>query len=125
MELKSLVDILLQERHEQKSRKMNKATKKEEAKSSSKDDKGKGVGGGSDPPEPPSPSSSSSSSSSSSLSTSSKKKHFVKTTLLKLDIKFDFPVYNGELDAEKLDNWLKQIEVYCKVQNILDDSSKI
>ena len=109
-------------------RKAHKAKKKEEEKSSSKDAKGKGVGGGSDPPEPPSPSSatsSSSSSSSSSLSTSSKNKHSVKMPLLKLDAKFDFLVYNGELDAEKLDNGLKKIEVYCKVQNILDGSSKI
>ena len=107
---------------------MDKAKKKEEVKSSSKDDKGKEVRGGSDPLEPPSPSSatsSSSSSSSSSLSNSSKKKHSVKTPLLKLDVKFDLPIYSGELDVEKLDNWLKQIEVYCRVQNILDDSSKI
>ena len=27
--------------------------------------------------------------------------------LLKLDVKFELPMYNGELDAEKLDNWLK------------------
>ena len=124
VELKALVNILLQERHERQLRKANKAKKKEEEKSSSKDAKGKGVGGGSDPPEPPSPSSatsSSSSSSSSSLSNSSKKKHSMKTPLLKLDVKFDLPIYNGELDAEKLDNWLKQIEVYCRVQNILDD----
>lgn len=45
--------------------------------------------------------------------------------LLKLDVKFDFPIYNGELDAEKLENWIKQVEVYCKVQNFIDDASKI
>ena len=50
MELKALVDILLQERHERKLRKGDKARKKEEAKSSVKDGKGKGEGGGSDPP---------------------------------------------------------------------------
>ena len=123
MELKDLVDILLQERHEQQLRNVDKAKKKEEEKSSSKDLKGKGVGGGSDPPKPSSPFSSSFSSSSS-LSTSSKKKH-VKTPFLKLDVKFDLPIYNGELVAEKLDKWLKKIEVYCKAQNILDDSSRI
>ena len=104
MELKSLVHILLEERHEWQLRKVDKARKKEEDKSSTKDGKGKGVGGGSYPLEPLSPSSSSSSSS---LSTSSKKKHSMKTPLLKLDVKFDLHVYNGELDAEKLDNWLK------------------
>ena len=30
---------------------------------------------------------------------------------LKLDIKFELPIYNGELNAEKLDNWIFQIEV--------------
>jgi hypothetical protein len=45
--------------------------------------------------------------------------------LLKLDVKFELPMYNGELDAEKLDNWIKQIEVYCRIQQILDDTTKI
>ena len=49
----------------------------------------------------------------------------MKKPLLKLDVKFDFCAYSGELDVEKLDNWIKQIKVYCKFQNILDDSSKI
>jgi len=35
---------------------------------------------------------------------------------LKLDSKFDLPMYNGEINAEKLDNWIKQMEVYCSVQ---------
>jgi len=39
--------------------------------------------------------------------------------LLKLDVKFDFPIYDGDLNAKKLDNWVKQIEVYCKVQKIV------
>ena len=41
-----------------------------------------------------------------------------KTSLIKLDVKFDLPVYDGELSAEKLDNWIRQIDVYCRVQNI-------
>ena len=28
---------------------------------------------------------------------------------LKLDIKFELPIYNGELNAEKLNNWIRQI----------------
>jgi hypothetical protein len=85
-----------------------------------------GEGGGGDPPKtPPSPSSSSSSSSGS----SSFKKHSKKTSsnlpLLKLDVKFDFPIYDGELNAEKLDNWIKQLEVYCRIQKIVDDNAKI
>lgn len=97
-----------------------------------KDVKEKGVGGGSDPPEPPSPSSSSSSSSSSSPSSSTsapKKKQPVQSEsnspLLKLDVKFELPTYNGEVDAEKLDNWIKQVEVYCRIQKFTDDASKI
>ena len=33
--------------------------------------------------------------------------------------------YDGELNPKKLDNWVKQIEVYCRIQNINDDYSKI
>ncbi|KAH9318844.1 hypothetical protein KI387_020613, partial [Taxus chinensis] len=44
---------------------------------------------------------------------------------LKLDIKFELPMYTGELNVEKLDNWVKQIEVYCRVQRIVDDEAKI
>ena len=38
---------------------------------------------------------------------------------LKLDIKFELPMYNGELNAEKLDNWIRQIEFYCRIQSVL------
>jgi hypothetical protein len=44
---------------------------------------------------------------------------------LKLDVKFDLPMYNGELNAEKLDHWIKQIEVYCRVQKIVDEEAKV
>ena len=33
-------------------------------------------------------------------------KHHGKTLFLKLDIKFDFPMYDGEVDVEILDNWV-------------------
>ena len=36
-----------------------------------------------------------------------------KEYLIKLDIKFDLPIYDGELNAEKLDNWIRQVDVYC------------
>jgi hypothetical protein len=42
-----------------------------------------------------------------------------------LDFKFEFPTYDGELNVEKLDNWINQIEVYCRVQNIMDDDARI
>lgn len=41
-----------------------------------------------------------------------------KTSLIKLDVKFDFPIYDGELNAKKLDNWIRHIDVYCRVQSI-------
>ncbi|KAH9306833.1 hypothetical protein KI387_011237, partial [Taxus chinensis] len=42
-----------------------------------------------------------------------------------LDIKFELPMYTRELNVEKLDNWVKKIEVYCRVQKIVDDEAKI
>ena len=48
-----------------------------------------------------------------------------KTPLLKLDIKFELPLHNGEVNVERLDNWVPQIEVYCRIQNIKDDETKI
>lgn len=35
--------------------------------------------------------------------------------LLTLYVKFDLPIYDRELNAKKLDNWVKQIEIYCSV----------
>jgi hypothetical protein len=97
-------------------------------------DKTPGRDGGNGASPPPSPPPSSSSSSSSSSSTSSKNlphspKGHGKTPLqipsLKLDIKFELPIYNGEVNAEKLDNWIRQIEVYSRIQKIQDDETKI
>ena len=50
-----------------------------------------------------------------------------KTPLIKLYVKFDLSIYYGELNAnvENLDNWIRQIDVYCRVQSIDSDSSKI
>ena len=71
--------------------------------SSRKDGKGNGEGGGSDPPESPL----------SSVPPKSPSWHPKKTStaqnpsnhsLLKLDVKFELSMFNGELDAEKLDN---------------------
>ena len=51
--------------------------------------------------------------------------HNKKAYLIKLHVKFDFTIYDGEINAEKLDNWIRQINVYCRVQNIESDKSKI
>ena len=32
---------------------------------------------------------------------------------------------NGQLNAEKLDNWICQIEVYCRIQKFTKDNIKI
>jgi hypothetical protein len=84
---------------------------------------------GEDPPKTPpsSPSSSSSSSSTSSNSTARKHshKHKLDMSLLKLDVKIVFPMYDGEVNAKKLGNWVRQMEVYCNVQKIKYEATKI
>ena len=34
-------------------------------------------------------------------------------------------MFNGESNAEKLNNWIRQIEVYCRIQQIVEDEAKI
>ena len=75
--------------------------------------KGNGGNGDSPPHSPPS----STSSTISQPPPNSPKEHGktpLQTPLLKLDIKFEFPMYNGEVNADKLDNWIRQIEVCCR-----------
>jgi hypothetical protein len=89
---------------------------------------GNGGNGASPPPSPPSSFSSSSSSTNSRPLPNSPKGHGKNPSQipsLKLDIKFKLQIYNGEVNAEKLDNWIRQIEVYCKIQKIQDDETKI
>ena len=99
--------------------------------------KGKNEGKGESskpPPTPPSPPYSPSSLSSTSNASSHSTTHTIKNKthkhnsdmpLLKLDVKFDFPLYDGEINAEKLDNWKRQIEVYCMIQRIIDEETMI
>ena len=54
-----------------------------------------------------------------------KEKNDLNVPQLKLDIKFELPMYNGELNAEQLDNWICQIEVYCRIQKFTKDDIKI
>jgi hypothetical protein len=77
-----------------------------------------GGNGASPPPSPPSSSSSSSSSTSSKHLPNGHGKTPSQIHSLKLDIKFELPLYNGEVNAEKLDNWIRQIEVYSRIQKI-------
>eukprot|EP00253_Pinus_taeda_P030758 PITA_30758 len=48
-----------------------------------------------------------------------------KKPLFKLDVKFDLPMFNGESNVEKLNNWITQIDVHCKIQQIVEDEAKI
>ena len=48
-----------------------------------------------------------------------------KSPLLKIDVKFELPTYNGKVNAEKLDNWIHQLEFYCRIQNLQKDDIKI
>lgn len=68
-----------------------------------------------DPPSPPSSSSSESEHSSHKKKSSKNSLHSNGFPLLKLVVKFGLLVYDGELNAQKLDNWIKEIEVYCRV----------
>jgi len=86
-----------------------------------KEDKGKGE---KPPPSPPSSPPSSSAVPSSHKNSSSKKKK-KKASLIKLDVKFDFQIYDGELNADKLDNWIRKIDVYCRVQKVDLERKKI
>jgi hypothetical protein len=90
-------------------KRMKKKGKKKEAHAN--DDASVNQGDGGDPPEPPSsPSSSSSSSSKHSLhshhSHHSSYKASFKKPLLKLDVKFFLHIFNGDVNIEKLDNWI-------------------
>jgi hypothetical protein len=69
--------------------------------SGDKNPKGNGGSGDSPPPSPPS-----STSSTISQPPSNSPKGHGKTPLLKLNIKFELPMYNGEVNDEKLDNWI-------------------
>jgi len=61
------------------------------------------------PPSPPSSPSSSSSSSTSETYTARKHSHKHKhdMPLLKIDVKFELAMYDGEVNIERLDNWIR------------------
>ena len=87
-------------------KRMKKKGKKKEAPPN--DDASVNQGAGGDPFEPsssPSSSSSSSSEHSHHYQHSSHKASF-KKPLLKLDVNFSLPMFNGDVNPEKLDNWI-------------------
>lgn len=48
-----------------------------------------------------------------------KRKRKKVSSLINLDIKFDLLIYDGELNVEKIDNWIRQVEVYYRIQKIV------
>jgi hypothetical protein len=78
-------------------------------------------------PSPPSSPPSTPSLSSSSKSNAKKHvhKHKNETPLLKLDVKFKLSMYDGEVNVERLYDWVRQMEVYCSVKQIKDEATQI
>ena len=68
-------------------------------------------GGGQEPPKTPPSSPSYLDGSLHSLFEKKKRNINFNVPQLKIDIKFELPMYNGELNAEILDNWIHQIEI--------------
>ena len=52
-------------------------------------------------------------------------KHKHEIPLLKLDVKFKLPMYDGEVNVQRLENWIRHMEVYCSVQQIKYESTQI
>ena len=38
---------------------------------------------------------------------------------------FELPMFNGEVNAKNIDNWIRKLEVYLRIQNLQDDGTKI
>ena len=68
------------------------------------------------PSRPPSSPPSTPSSPSTSPPSSSHRKIASKKPLLKLDVRFNFPMYNGDPNLDNIDNWIQKMEVYYRVQ---------
>ena len=92
-----------------------------------------GNGNGDKPPLSPPYSSYSSSQSSSHSSTNATHTHthhhsskrIGKSPFLKLVVKFEFRMYNGEVNTKNMDNWICQLEAYCRIHNLQEDHIKI
>ena len=51
---------------------------------------------------------------------SSSSDHFGGTSPFKVQVNFDIPVFEGQIDAEALDKWLNLLEGYFSVHNFSD-----
>jgi len=43
----------------------------------------------------------------------------------KVEAKVEIPTFGGEVDAEKVNNWLKQLKVYFQIHGVVNDVDKI
>jgi hypothetical protein len=104
---------------------MKKKGKEKEAHENDYSSVNQGVGG--DPTKPPSSPSSSSSSSSKHFHHSHHSIHkgSFKKPLLKFDVNFSLPMFNGDFNPENLDNWIRQLEVYYRVHHIEEEEVKV
>ena len=132
LDLTEMVRVLYQERNERLEGEGSKLHKEGQGSSGGHNDEEKSRKGnrgngdsGKSPSSPSSSSSSSSTSTSSSVHHSHKVKNTGKSHFLKLDVKFELPKFDGEVNAEKLDNWIRELEVYLRIQNFHDDETKI
>ena len=130
LDLTEMVRVLYQEMNERLEGEGYKLHKEGEGLSGGHNDEDKskkGNGGNGDSGKSPSsPSCSSSSSSTSSLVHQPyKSKNTDKNNFLKLHVKFELEMFDGEVNAEKLDNWIRQLEVYLRIQNFDDEETKI
>jgi hypothetical protein len=53
-------------------------------------------------------------------STYSSSGHFGGTSPFKVQVNFDIPVFEGQIDAEALEKWLTLLEGYFSVHNFFD-----
>jgi hypothetical protein len=54
------------------------------------------------------------------IDTSSSNDHFGGTSPFKVQVNFDIPVFEGQIDAEALEKWLNLLEGYFSVHNFFD-----
>jgi hypothetical protein len=52
---------------------------------------------------------------------SSTSNHFGGVMPFKVQVNFDIPLFEGQIDADALEKWLNLLEGYYSVQNIFDD----
>jgi hypothetical protein len=55
---------------------------------------------------------------------SSTSSHFRGATPFKVQVNFDIPLFEGQIDADALENWLNMLEGYYSIKKI-SDSEKI